>query len=67
MTTIGRCTRCRGSVTIVHDVKVEAYRGDRDAQTARLCETNGCLDKVRERAIVTPTTPEPEPSLVLMY
>jgi hypothetical protein len=53
----------------VHAVKVEAYAGDRDAQTARLCEVNGCLDKVSKRATVTELRPESETAseLTVMY
>jgi len=55
MTTIGRCTRCRGPRTILTDCKVEAYAGDRAAVMASLCD--GCLDKTT-RAVVTRVVPE---------
>ena len=60
--TIGRCTRCRGAVTVVTVCTVEAYAGDRAAVEARLCDP--CRDAI-VRAIVTPV--EDRAPLTVVY
>ncbi len=65
MTTIGRCTRCRGPVTVLKEYKVEAYAGDARPVLAKLCDP--CADKTQKAKLTPVNFQEEKRELTEMY